>query len=353
MDDRITALQRRVAELEELLKEHHQANAERKSTQWALTQSEEKFRRLAEATAAALYIVKAGRYWYVNHYGEKLTGYKVQELVGKAVLELIHPDDQEVVSKQQQRSFDNSGQAVVQYEARLVTKSGEIRWVFISSNVFEMDGERSVIGVATDITDRKLAQEQLHKLMVAVEQSTSGVVITDASGSIEYVNRKFVEVTGYSSEEAKGQNPRILKSGEQGPEVYRELWDTIVSGREWRGEFHNKRKDGSLFWESAAISPIRDSSGVITNYLAIKDDITEWKKAQEELQFAHAQMIELFNSAPDAMSVIDTERTIILVNHTLVKLLGINKEEALGRKCYDFFQNDLCNTSSIRSLNSW
>lgn len=197
---------------------------------------------------------------------------------------------------------------------------------------------------ATEFTDHKAAQEQLHKLMVAVEQSTSGVVITDAQGNIEYVNRKFVEMTGYSSEEAKGQNPRILKSGEQEPEVYRELWDTIISGREWRGEFHNKRKDGSLFWESAAISPIRDSSGVITNFLAIKDDITDWKKAQDELQFVHAQMIELFNSAPDAMSVIDSEHTIILVNNTLGKLMAINKEEALGRKCYDFFLNDLCHT---------
>ncbi|GEM_PF-1442584 len=197
---------------------------------------------------------------------------------------------------------------------------------------------------AAEFTDHKAAQEQLHKLMVAVEQSTSGVVITDAQGNIEYVNRQFVEMTGYSSSEAKGQNPRILKSGEQEAEVYRELWDTIISGREWRGEFHNKRKDGSLFWESAAISPIRDSSGIITNFLAIKDDITDWKKAQDELQFVHAQMIELFNSAPDAMSVIDSQHTIILVNNTLGKLMAINKEEALGRKCYDFFLNDLCHT---------
>lgn len=197
---------------------------------------------------------------------------------------------------------------------------------------------------AAEFDNHKAAQEQLHKLMIAVEQSTSGVVITDAKGNIEYVNRKFVEITGYSSEEAKGQNPRILKSGEQGPEVYRDLWDTITAGREWRGEFHNKRKDGSLFWESAAISPIRDSSGTITSFLAIKDDITEWKKAQDELKFVHAQMIELFNSAPDAMSVINNEYTIILVNNTLGKLLGLNKEAALGRKCYDFFHNDLCHT---------
>jgi two-component system sensor histidine kinase/response regulator len=115
---------------------------------------------------------------------------------------------------------------------------------------------------------------------VLVEQSPTSIVITDLNGTIEYVNPKFTQVTGYSAEEAIGQNPRILKSGEMSPAQYKDLWDTVLSGREWRGELHNRRKDGVLYWESASISAIRDSRGRIVRLLAVKEDITERKAAE-------------------------------------------------------------------------
>lgn len=187
--------------------------------------------------------------------------------------------------------------------------------------------------------------EQLRKLTVAVDQSPASVVITDKQGIIEYVNAKFIAVTGYSSEEALGQNPRVLKSGKQDPEVYEELWRTISSGREWHGEFHNKRKDGSLYWERASISPLRNDDGHITHYLALKEDITDWKQAQEELNFAYAQMHELFNSAPDATAVISNDYTILLINDTLASFLGVDKNEVLGRRCHEFLGNSMCDTA--------
>ncbi len=122
------------------------------------------------------------------------------------------------------------------------------------------------------------------KFSHAVEQSSSTVVITDTKGDIEYVNPRFTQTTGYTSEEALGQNPSILKSGEQGAEVYKELWDTITSGSEWRGEFHNKKKNGELYWELASIAPIIDKDGVITSFVAVKEDITERKLMEEELR---------------------------------------------------------------------
>jgi len=130
-----------------------------------------------------------------------------------------------------------------------------------------------------------------------VEQSPAAIVITDTAGNIEYVNPKFNIVTGYSNAEVLGKNPRILKSGETSPEGYRYLWQTITAGKEWRGEFHNKRKNGELFWESAFISPIRDPAGRITRYVAIKEDISARKQSEAdrsrmEVQLRQAQKLE-------------------------------------------------------------
>ena len=134
-----------------------------------------------------------------------------------------------------------------------------------------------------EIEERKTVEGEIRKLSRAVEQSPATVVITDKDGLIEYVNPKFTQITGYSEKEALGNNPKILKSGEQTEEQYAELWDTITSGKEWRGEFHNKRKDGSLFWEAASISPIRSRDGEITNFIAVKEDITERKHMEQAL----------------------------------------------------------------------
>jgi PAS domain S-box-containing protein len=124
---------------------------------------------------------------------------------------------------------------------------------------------------------------QLRKLSRAVEQSPASVVITDPTGAIEYVNPKFTQVTGYSLDEVLGRNPRVLKSGEMPSKEYRRLWETITAGNLWQGEFHNRRKDGTLFWEAASISPVLDEHGVVTHFVAVKEDITERKKAEAML----------------------------------------------------------------------
>ena len=138
--------------------------------------------------------------------------------------------------------------------------------------------------------ERKRAKEELIKLSQAMEQSPVSVEITDPQGNIEYVNPKFTQVTGYTLEEVKGKNPRILKSGETSPEEYRRLWESILSGRVWQGEFKNRRKDGSFFWERAFISAIRNATGDITHFLAIKEDITTEKSL--EMQLLQAQRLE-------------------------------------------------------------
>ena len=125
-----------------------------------------------------------------------------------------------------------------------------------------------------------------------VEQNPASVVITDPAGSITYVNPRFCELTGYLFEEVLGQNPRILQAGDDATD-YRKMWRTLISGKQWRGEFHNKKKSGELYWELASISPILDQRGRITHYLAIKEDITERKAIEEELQRTVAQATQL------------------------------------------------------------
>lgn len=129
----------------------------------------------------------------------------------------------------------------------------------------------------------KLALET-HKLSCAVEQSPCAIIVTDIKGDTEYINPRFTQLTSYAPEEVLGKNPRILKSGEKSPEEYRKLWDTITSGKEWRGEFCNRKKNGSIYWVSASISPVRDSKGVITNFVGIQEDITERRQTEEILK---------------------------------------------------------------------
>ena len=146
---------------------------------------------------------------------------------------------------------------------------------------YQQEWVRAEQRLQTEIDERARVEEQLRKLWRAVEQSANTVVITDLEGRIEYVNPKFTALTGYTADEAIGQNPNILKSGLTPPERYAELWRAIQSGREWRGEFINRKKNGELYWELASISPIRNAAGEITHYIAVKEDITERKRAED------------------------------------------------------------------------
>jgi len=177
---------------------------------------------------------------------------------------------------------------------------GTLTWISINAvPIFDAEDPLPASAVVSfsDITDRKRSEDVLRRISTAVEQSPVSIVITDTKGAIEYVNPKFTAVTGYTSTEVLGQNPRILKSGELSPEAYAELWNAILAGKVWQGEFHNRKKNGELYWEHASISPIRDGRGVITSFVAVKEDITERKAAEQtrmalERQVLHDQRVE-------------------------------------------------------------
>lgn len=171
------------------------------------------------------------------------------------------------------------------------------------------------------------SSNELRKYFRAIDQSANSIVITDLDGNIEYVNPKFESVTGYSLEEVVGKNPRILKSGRQRIEFYEKLWGTITTGQVWTGVFHNKRKNGSLYWESATIAPVIDQNGVVTNYVAVKEDITARRMAEEQVR----KLSQAVEQSGNTIIIMDKDGVIEYVNPRFTEVTGYSLADAIGK----------------------
>ena len=202
---------------------------------------------------------------------------------------------------------------------------GGYRW-----RVSAIDARRREL--ETQVQERTV---ELRKLSQATENSPASVVVTDKNGTIEYVNPTFCEVTGYSAEEAIGQNPSVLKSGDHPESYYKELWDTILSGKVWRGEFRNKRKNGEKFWESASISPIMDEDGEITHFVAVKQDITERKAVEEAIRASEEKSRLLLESVGEGIFGVDLDGKVAFINPAANRMLGYGPEELIGHGVHE------------------
>ncbi len=169
-------------------------------------------------------------------------------------------------------------------DLHLVTQDGKTLPIALTASPMLRDGQVAGSVVAFhDVSRRKATEDQLRKLSRAVEHSPSMVIITDLNGIIEYVNPRFSEITGYLPDEVIGKSTNLLKSGSTPSEVYEDLWETILAGEDWRGEFQNRRQDGQLYWQMVSISPILDKDGSITHFVSVEEDITERKRAEERI----------------------------------------------------------------------
>lgn len=268
-----------------------------KKTEQELRDKEERIRLLLESSGEGVYGVDSeGVCTFCNPAALRMIGLADSgELLGRNLHEFCHhsyadgsPYDE---SDCPVRHAFRHGEAVHMDGDVFWRKDGTAFPVEYRAHPMRVQGK--VVGAVvnfSDITERKRMEDSLRKFARAVEQSGDAVVITDLQGRIEYVNPKFCEVTGYTQEEAIGKNPRILKSGHTSQEEYAALWNTILSGKEWYGEFLNRRKDGSTYWESASISPIIDDAGRITHFVAVKVDITERKQAETLLKQMNATL---------------------------------------------------------------
>ncbi len=231
---------------------------------------------------------------FVNDAFAQMLGYCTDELQGMNLFNLVSEAEIEKLLKETSDRIQDVSSA---YELEMKRKDGKPILVRVSA-VPRKDEKDEIIGtiaVVIDVTKEKLAEQELRKLSMAVEHSPTSVVITDSEGTIEYVNPRFSILTGYSLEEAVGENPRILKSGLTPIETHVELWRALKEGKSWKGLFINKKKNGELYWEDARISPIFSPQGDITNYVAVKEDITQRIMAEKAAVQSHRDL-ELYAS---------------------------------------------------------
>jgi diguanylate cyclase (GGDEF)-like protein/PAS domain S-box-containing protein len=280
-------------------------------------------RAVEQSPSMAMIVGIDGRIEYVNPKFTQVTGYTLEEIIGKNPRFLksgkTSPDEYRLLwgvvtsGGKWRGEFCNK------------KKNGEEYWESASLSAIK-NHEGAIIGfvkVAEDITEHKQLSEWFRKLSHAIEQSASAVIITDLRGNIEYVNPKFTQLTGYGREDVIGKNPRVLKSGELPSEEYKRLWNTITSGGEWKGEFHNRRKDGTFFWSIAAISPVKNKEGEITHFVGIQEDITRLKQLQTEFH-------NIVERSADGIFVLDMDGVVRFVNPAAEAAFGRTAKELVG-----------------------
>jgi PAS domain S-box-containing protein len=258
-------------------------------------QGEESLRRanafaesvIETANVIFLHLDAAGIVRKTNVAAEEITGYKRAEIEGTSWFDLLVPRDRYPHVSEEFERLMREGVTSGSFENPIVTKQGDERQILWTGTTLR-EGDRivGIIAFGMDVTDRRRAEDQQARLSRVVEQATESIVITDPQGAITYVNPAFEGISGYSRAEVIGQNPRILKSGHQDAAFYRRMWETLARGEVWKGRLVNRRKDGTLFQEDATIGPVRDASGRLVNYVAVKRDVTTEMRLERQLMQA-------------------------------------------------------------------
>jgi len=248
-------------------------------------QAEEMFVRLLDFTpmGVAVYTEK-GEIFYVNQSILDLLEAEPEQVFGHNVFDFLLPSYHQIARDRIRRLL--SGKKNQPAVIKVKGVRGKVRDVEIVSARFTFADQTSIITVLRDVTRELKRKAEQQRLVTAIEQARESVIITDADGKIEYVNPAFTRITGFSREESLGQTPRLLQSGYHDREFYEQLWQTLLSGQVWQGRFVNQRKDGTRFTELATVSPVRDVTGEITHFVAVKRDITHEVELEDKLRQA-------------------------------------------------------------------
>lgn len=291
----------------------------RKYDEQIINDSEKRFRSLVENSMDGLGIIDSeGILIYESPANEKISGYKYGELISQNAFSLIHQDDYPFIMNLFKELLKDSSK-VISTEFRIRHKNETIRWIEATAkNLLDDSIIGGVVVNFRDITERKRAEEELLRIGTAVEQTADCVVITDKNGVTQYVNKAFTKITGYSREEAIGKTPSILKSGQLPPKFYETLWATIISGEVFTATILNKRKDGELIYELKTITPVKDKKGNITHFVSTAKDITEQRRAEEELhrkEEHHKAVVEsIFKFVPEGVLVLTESMNLLKHN---------------------------------------
>ena len=272
----------------------------------------------------------------------RIVGIGPDQAVGPDLLaRLVDPADWPALEASLRSALEQGTSHRLEY--RICRPVGDVRWVQCWAEA-QQDADGRVlrlVGMLQDITEFHQSNERLHRLTEAVEKGPASVVITDKNGIIEYVNRRFMEVTGYSAEEAIGQNPRILKSGSTPAALYEEMWRTLLAGRIWQGELENRRKDGSLYWEKTIIQSIPDDQGNVSCFMAINQDISETRRTVQVLRESQDKFATLVQNIPGMVY------RCALDEHWTIQFMSDFIETLSGYPVADFVDNRVRSYASI------
>lgn len=234
------------------------------------------------------------------------------------------------------QEIKQGGRALLDVAWELGVSTTTLRnWIRVVDVKAKAQGNVRKVAAALSGEDYSEPSQRMRLLIHAVEQSPATIIVTDADGRILYANPKFVETTGYTVDEAIGQNPRFLRSGHTSPAEYGTLWKSINAGKEWRGEFHNRRKDGTLYWERASISPVVDAEGRIANFMAVKENITEFKEAEAARRRVEERFRAVVTTLADGVLLVDAAGTIMLANAAALRILDHTEDQLLGQRLAD------------------
>jgi len=247
-----------------------------------LSESEEKYKAVVEQSPEIMLIHQHGKLLFANQHFYTVLGYSPDELTTLSLFNLILPEEKEKIVQMARDRMDGK-LPQGSYEIKAFNKDKKLLYFDMSFSRITYNNQPAILGIGNDITDRKENLETIKKLTAAIEQSPNMILITNMKGLIEYANPAFSLITGYTSEEVLGRNPRILSSGKVNIHIYRELWETILSGKIWRGELLNKKKNGELYWESLVISPILNEKNAISHFVTIMEDISKRKTFENAL----------------------------------------------------------------------
>ncbi len=305
-------------------------NKELKQAYYQIEDSKTKYMQLSNLTFEGILIHNKGVAIDVNRSFSKMFGYSREEIIGKNIIDIIAKEEY------RDKIIENLSEMHPKpYEAEGVRKNGESLFVELESKYINKNNSEERVVAVRDISERKIAQQEIKKLSMAIEQSENSIVITDVNGNIEYTNPKFTETTGYSAQEVLGRNPRFLQANKGLGIDEKEMWERIISGKTWQGEFENVSKRGDIFYENATITPVKDEMGEIINFITIKEDITQRKITEKALIESEKRFKFLSDATFEAIFILRGSK-IIDVNRSALEMTQYSYDEIVGEDVFVF-----------------
>ena len=308
---------------------------QRIQAQQELKESEQRYRTAIEHSNDGVAILREMRHVYVNQKYLEIFDYRQPEaLIDHPISKILHPDDAQNVLDLINRR-EKGEPAPSRYECKGLKKDGQTVYIEASVAQTTFQGDTVTLAYLRDITPRRKAEEDRLRLATAIEQASEIVLITNRDGDILYGNPALEKISGYNKAELIGQNPRILKSGKHDRAFYQSMWGTLISGNVWKGRIVNRRKDGSLYEEDATITPIKDASGDITNYVAVKRDVTE--EIRKERQLRQAQKMEAIGTLAGGIAHDFNNILSAIIGYAELTLEKVQNNESLRNYLNEIF----------------